>query len=328
MTLTSEDCSGKPKDPVPWKEVIPRQDELIPPPYLPDGRKIREPSRMNRDEATELLDFWYNRQQNSEDVTFEFYGWWSKADKEVKPPVAKPSQADLDVLENGPRDKNSGGRGKRANRTRKKTGVAMDHDDASDMSDEDDIRVSRSKPTKNHRKSKPRVSSGESADEFKASSDESSDDEIPAVKKGKATVKDKTGESGRRNAVANRKTILEVVPEEEEDRRATGGRTTEPTQKANVFIDQSASRAPPTPLDNPRRVGPASRPGGALKRKPGNDKDVSDPTNKVQAKGKKRPAEDHLLESPAKRTRSKTAEVLPKRSKRPNSRYAVNFVKG
>ncbi|KAG2744276.1 hypothetical protein P692DRAFT_20677845, partial [Suillus brevipes Sb2] len=70
-----EDCSGKTKDPVPWKEVIPRQDELIPPPYLPDGRKIREPSRMNRDEATELLDFWFDRQQNCRDVTFEFYGW-------------------------------------------------------------------------------------------------------------------------------------------------------------------------------------------------------------------------------------------------------------
>ncbi|KAG2743339.1 hypothetical protein P692DRAFT_20681146, partial [Suillus brevipes Sb2] len=73
-----QDCSGKTKDLVPWKEVIPRQDELIPPPYLPDGHKIRETSRMNRDEATELLDFWFDRQQNCRDVTFEFYGWWSK----------------------------------------------------------------------------------------------------------------------------------------------------------------------------------------------------------------------------------------------------------
>ncbi|KAG2748120.1 hypothetical protein P692DRAFT_20735432, partial [Suillus brevipes Sb2] len=80
-----QDCSGKPKEPVPWKEVIPRHDQLIPPPYLPDGKKICEPSRMNRHKATELLDFWYNRQQNSQDVVFEFYGWWSKADKEVKP---------------------------------------------------------------------------------------------------------------------------------------------------------------------------------------------------------------------------------------------------
>ncbi|KAG2336362.1 hypothetical protein BDR05DRAFT_1005932 [Suillus weaverae] len=55
-----QDCSSRTKDPVPWKEVIPRQEELIPPLYLPEGRKIREPSRMNRDEATALLDFWYN----------------------------------------------------------------------------------------------------------------------------------------------------------------------------------------------------------------------------------------------------------------------------
>ncbi|KAG1751737.1 hypothetical protein EDB19DRAFT_2000457 [Suillus lakei] len=52
-----KDCSGKPKDPVPWKEVIPRQEELIPLPYLLKGRKLREPSRMNWEEATELLDF-------------------------------------------------------------------------------------------------------------------------------------------------------------------------------------------------------------------------------------------------------------------------------
>ncbi|KIK33288.1 hypothetical protein CY34DRAFT_99860, partial [Suillus luteus UH-Slu-Lm8-n1] len=70
-----QDCSGKPKDPVPWKEVIPRHDQLIPPVYLPDGKKIREPSRMNRHEATELLDFWYNSQKNCRDAVFEFYGW-------------------------------------------------------------------------------------------------------------------------------------------------------------------------------------------------------------------------------------------------------------
>ncbi|KAG2745653.1 hypothetical protein P692DRAFT_20648441, partial [Suillus brevipes Sb2] len=70
-----QDCSGKAKDLVPWKEVIPRQDELIPPPYLPHGLKIREPLRMNRHEATELLDFWYDRQQTGRDVVFEFYSW-------------------------------------------------------------------------------------------------------------------------------------------------------------------------------------------------------------------------------------------------------------
>ncbi|KAG2748627.1 hypothetical protein P692DRAFT_20874381 [Suillus brevipes Sb2] len=219
-----------------------------------------------------------------------------------------------------------------------------------DSSNEEDIQVSKSKWTKITRKSESQVTPEDSADEFKAS-DASSDDEGPPIKKSKATVKDKSCKSGRRDAASNRKTNLDpVAEEEEEDRPAAGARITAPSQKANEFLDQSASRAPPTPLDNPRRVGPASRPGGALKRKSGNAKDSGDtassrekdtvnsrtegalpiaPKNtvKVQPKGKKRPAEDRLDESPAKRTQSKTVEVLPKRSKKPNSRYAVNFVK-
>ncbi|KAG2047806.1 hypothetical protein BDR06DRAFT_1013542 [Suillus hirtellus] len=87
LTTTTEDCSGKVKDPVPWKEVIPRQEELIPPLYLPDRKKLREPLWMTRNEATKLLDFWYDHQKNCQDVIFEFCGWWSNADKEVKPPV-------------------------------------------------------------------------------------------------------------------------------------------------------------------------------------------------------------------------------------------------
>ncbi|KAG1766641.1 hypothetical protein EDD22DRAFT_950409 [Suillus occidentalis] len=231
-------------------------------------------------------------------VTFEFYGWWSKADKEVKLPISKTSQTDLKVLENGLRDKDSGGRGKRAKRTQKKTVVAMD--DTSDISDKENIRVSMSKPTRNCRKSKSWASSEELADEFKASSDGSLDNDSPAVKKSTATVKDKTHESGRRDMVSKGMTNLEVVPKEE-DHPATSGWT-------NVFIDQSASQAPPTPLDNPRCVGP----GGVLKCKPGNGKDAempavsstlgngrhtkgalpSSPKNKVQTKGKKCPAKD------------------------------------
>ncbi|KAG1767941.1 hypothetical protein EDD22DRAFT_844276 [Suillus occidentalis] len=39
-----------------------------------DGLKIWEPLRINRHKATELLDFWYDRQQTGQDVVFEFYG--------------------------------------------------------------------------------------------------------------------------------------------------------------------------------------------------------------------------------------------------------------
>ncbi|KAG1841157.1 hypothetical protein C8R48DRAFT_781460 [Suillus tomentosus] len=59
-----QDCSGKVKDLVPWKEVIRRQEEIILPLYLLDGKKLREPSQMTCNEATKLLDFWYDRQKN------------------------------------------------------------------------------------------------------------------------------------------------------------------------------------------------------------------------------------------------------------------------
>ncbi|KAG1868422.1 hypothetical protein F4604DRAFT_1927292 [Suillus subluteus] len=308
-------CSGKTKDPVPWKEVIPHQEELIPPPYLPEGRKIREPSRMNRNEATELLDFWYNTQQTCQDITFEFYGWWSKADKEVKPP------------------KKSGGKGKTRKRPGQKSTAMVD--DSSHSSEEDNILAHRQKlskkTAKKPNKSRSRVYSEESSDGFSTpnSSDKSSDDEMPATGKGKAPVKDKTEQDNPPVTFRGLNKALE--------------RAQEP----------SASRVLPTASDIHRRVGPASRPGGALRCKPGDHSkavDLPSPQEttgylnlrkrgksalqsspekraRVQTKGKKHPAEDPLDGSPAKRTRSKTADTLLKRAKKPNSRYAANFIR-
>ncbi|KAG1740977.1 hypothetical protein EDB19DRAFT_2038989 [Suillus lakei] len=88
-------------------------------PYLLKGRKLQEPSRMNWEEATELLDFWYDRQENCWDVTFEFYGWWSKADKEVKPLVEKMAEEEG----GGQGKKNPGGKAKIGASTRQKSGV-------------------------------------------------------------------------------------------------------------------------------------------------------------------------------------------------------------
>ncbi|KAG1849003.1 hypothetical protein F4604DRAFT_1687540 [Suillus subluteus] len=160
-TIILEDCSGRTKDPVPCKEVIPQKEELIPPPYLLEGRKIWEPSRMNRNEATKLLDFWYNRQQTCRDITFEFYSWWSKADKEVKPPVGKMSLFEDDKPVDDQRGKNLGGKGK----TQKRTGqnpTAM-VDDTSDSSDEDGVLTHGQKPpkktAKKHWNSKSQASS-------------------------------------------------------------------------------------------------------------------------------------------------------------------------
>ncbi|KAG2742514.1 hypothetical protein P692DRAFT_20879206 [Suillus brevipes Sb2] len=176
-----QDCSGKPKDPVPWKEVIPKQDELIPPPYLLHGLKIREPSRMNRHKATELLDFWYDRQQIGQDVIFEFYGWWSKANNEVKPHVSL-----ADVWESVPTAGNAGGDGETTKKTKRKTAVCVvipsDHTSDSDE-DDDQPRAPPAKsaekqavwnikglscPAKQQPKSTSQVAGDDSEDKFNA----------------------------------------------------------------------------------------------------------------------------------------------------------------
>ncbi|KAG2738707.1 hypothetical protein P692DRAFT_20757936 [Suillus brevipes Sb2] len=110
-------------------------------------------------------------------------------------------------------------------------------------------------------------------------------------------------------------------------------------QPSSRAKEQSALQAPPTPLEKPCRVGPASRTVGSSKqtidppvqgKKRSRDDDSHESPEKhvwVEKNSKKRPAGDAVQESPAKRTRSKTAEVPQKRSKKPNSRYTDNFVK-
>lgn len=120
------------------------------------------------------------------------------------------------------------------------------------------------------------------------------------------------------------------------------------------IAEQSASRAPHATMDMPRRVGPAFRPAGKLraqqseqldlgkephskhklgegcggiKRGPKHLSDVSPKEiPQVELCTRKCPTEDELDDSPAKRTRSHITNVPTKRSKKPNSRYANNFV--
>ncbi|KAG1778650.1 hypothetical protein EV702DRAFT_1196163 [Suillus placidus] len=266
------------------------------------------------------------------------------------------------------------GKSGRQSKTGKKLGrtSAATMDETSDHSDDDNVLMHRRKPTKKtaqkHSMSKPRISSEESADEFRVldSSEESSDDEILAGTNGKASVKGKTRGSGRN------KTPLGIIEEEQPSAEKSSNRAPDTGHKANAsdtVQEPSASRAPPTPINKPRRVEPASCPGGVVRHKPGDKSketpgdqhpgkrggaEVAAPSSpkkptktqtqgkkrpaeeqldespakctKVQAKGKKCPAEDLLDESPAKCTRSKTTDVPPKRSKKPNSKYAGNFV--
>ncbi|KAG2345165.1 hypothetical protein BDR05DRAFT_998761 [Suillus weaverae] len=332
-----QDCSGKPKDPVPWKEVIPRQEELIPLPYLPEGRKIWEPSRMNRHEATELLDFWYDRQWIGQDVIFEFYGWCSKADQEVKLPVKLISPSKVDdqagVLQKG----NSGGKGKTGIRTRRKSTVRMVNSDSSGDEDDDQVPKEKSaykpavpktkgmpKLTKQHPKSKSWVNPEGSEDEFNApdSSEESSDGDIPAV--GKGNVK-KT--HFRKQPVAPTQVNPALPRRPSAGQPAAASRVGDPTNTTDgtkTAEEPSASRAPPTPLDKPCRSAKQT----AGEPKCGKERGIEvalqgSPEKRVwvETNRKKRSAEDPLEGSPAKWTRSKTTHVPPKRLKKPNSQY-------
>lgn len=326
LTALLEDCSGKPKDPVPWKEVIPRHDQLIPPVYLPDGKKIREPSRMNRHEATELLDFWYNRQKNCRDAVFEFYGWWNKAEKEVNPPVFNTSPPKDDHPAVAISNVKPGGKSKAATRTGRKStshAVIPSEDCAEEEREAPKAKSTQKKVvwsvkdmkhgSKRQPTSTSRRETDGSDDEFNEPdpSEEDSGDDVPAVGGGKKVHPTK------QTAVTS---------------KTKPGRASEaapkPTQPPSRATEQSASRAPPTPLDIPRRVGPASRTVGASKKRSRDDESHASPEKRVRVdrNTKKRPTGDALQESPAKRTRSKTAEVPQKRSKKPNSRYN-NFVR-
>ncbi|KAG1771388.1 hypothetical protein EV702DRAFT_1049011 [Suillus placidus] len=332
-------------------------------------KKIQEPSRMNWDEATKLLDF-------------------CKADKEVKSPIAQMGEPDVDEEDEQPKKTPRGKRRTGISTRRKSTSQVVVPVDSSNK-DEDSARKikpaakavkGRVKLTKTAHASKSQVDSEGSADDFNGeeSSDKSLDDEMPTASKGKEPAKHKARRPRKKNLAPKPKKVPEAdakngTDEPEESRlakkpkpakQAVLGMKVAPekpphTTPAEVLMvdelvnmakgtdavqDPSASQAPPTPLDKPRRVGPASRPGGTLRKKTAPHQIVGEPNHgkkcgpegglegspkkrtRVEHRGKKHVAEDPLEGSPAKCTRSKMTEDLPKRSKKPNSKYAADCV--
>ncbi|KAG1813486.1 hypothetical protein DFJ58DRAFT_740086 [Suillus subalutaceus] len=76
-------CCGDLKVSVPWKYVIPRYNKIIPIQYLPEGHNLAEPSKLRQVQATELLQFWHNRQEEGEEHIFEFIGWWDNDSQDI-----------------------------------------------------------------------------------------------------------------------------------------------------------------------------------------------------------------------------------------------------
>ncbi|KAG2085885.1 uncharacterized protein F5147DRAFT_659364 [Suillus discolor] len=76
LTWHYRKCCGDPKISVPWKYVIPRYAEIIPAECLPDGHNLAEPSKLKQVHATQLLQFWYNQQEQGDEPVLEFIGSW------------------------------------------------------------------------------------------------------------------------------------------------------------------------------------------------------------------------------------------------------------
>lgn len=84
-------CCQKDKATVPWSAVRDGQHDFIDSEFLPTGQKIKDPSKLQSLEADRLLDFWYDRQKNKLQPTFEFKAWQNH-EKEMKEPVKRSDE--------------------------------------------------------------------------------------------------------------------------------------------------------------------------------------------------------------------------------------------
>ncbi|KAG1895092.1 uncharacterized protein F5891DRAFT_984542 [Suillus fuscotomentosus] len=83
LTWHYRKCCGDPKVSVLWKYVIHRYNKIIPGQYLPEGHNLAEPSKLRQIHATELLQFWHDRQEEGEQHVFEFVGWWDNDSQDI-----------------------------------------------------------------------------------------------------------------------------------------------------------------------------------------------------------------------------------------------------
>ncbi|KAG1758104.1 hypothetical protein EDD22DRAFT_850281 [Suillus occidentalis] len=105
-------CCGNLKVSVPWKYVIPQWDKIIPAEYLPEGHSLAEPSKLRQIHATELLQFWYDQQEEVKDIVFMFIGWWDSDAQDVVLAADKDDSIMLWERSNAKSKGKSGGRSK------------------------------------------------------------------------------------------------------------------------------------------------------------------------------------------------------------------------
>ncbi|KAG1823864.1 uncharacterized protein BJ212DRAFT_1296390 [Suillus subaureus] len=152
----------------------------------------------------------------------EFYGWWSKADKEVKPPVASIIEAEVSEQEGELPKRTSGGKGKTRtlNKQKSKVRVVVPPNSLNDGKETKSwvtmIASKKSKvlPVKTTSVLKPQVDSEDSEDAFQApnSSDKPLGDEMLDVRIGKASVNQKASRLSK-DVATKPKRVLEASSE-------------------------------------------------------------------------------------------------------------------
>ncbi|KAG1894986.1 uncharacterized protein F5891DRAFT_984571 [Suillus fuscotomentosus] len=91
LTVSTGDCCQKLTVAVPWATILSRQEDFIETTYLPEGTRIKDPSKLKKADAQILLQFWLKRQAQSAETTFAFKAWVD-SDGNTLPPVKKKIQ--------------------------------------------------------------------------------------------------------------------------------------------------------------------------------------------------------------------------------------------
>ncbi|KAG1852097.1 hypothetical protein DFJ58DRAFT_841960 [Suillus subalutaceus] len=92
LTTLYRMCGGKDniKALVPWGDVIHSQSAFFQSTQWPTGVQFKEPSKMDKADATAVLDFWFDRQQHNIRPAFSFKAW-KDADSEMHVAAVSPS---------------------------------------------------------------------------------------------------------------------------------------------------------------------------------------------------------------------------------------------
>ncbi|KAG1891929.1 uncharacterized protein F5891DRAFT_986423 [Suillus fuscotomentosus] len=190
------------------------------------------------------------KEEAGRDATFEFNGWWSKSDKEIKPPIRWPKECDQDCEDE-----------ELPKLVRRYAEQAVVQSDSS--GDDDDTPRTWTHTAKQRSRQLIMKSRGKTKPE-KASGSSNSRQEFAWELVGGDVASNITTRQPAKTRLTQ-STALHSISEAVDTTLGVG------------VPEPSASQAPPTPLDNPRRVGPASRPGGKLRK---NLAECSDNVNK------------------------------------------------